>query len=298
MKQNRIFKVIFFVMSIVLIMAMIAGCNAGSDDKKTEPNATPGTAKISGSTLALGSSALQPLAEQAAKQFKVKNPEASVQVQGGGSGNGLKAVADGSAQIGNSDIFAEEKAGIDAASLEDHKVCVVGFATVVNPKVKADNLTKAQLLDIFTGKVINWKEVGGDDVKIVIINRPTSSGTRATFKKYGLDGKDEAAGKALTGDSSGAVLKAVADTEGAISYLALAYLKDASVKALKLDSVEATAGNITSGKYPIWSYEHMYTKGAAKGIEKAFIEYIISDESKALIQKLGYIAISDMKVKR
>ncbi|HBM75368.1 MAG TPA: phosphate-binding protein, partial [Clostridiaceae bacterium] len=151
--------------------------------------------------------------------------------------------------------------------------------------------TKQQLVDIFTGKVTNWKDVGGDDMKIVVVNRPTSSGTRATFKKYALDGKEETVGKALTEDSSGTVLKAVADTEGAVSYLALSYINDSSIKALKLDGVEPTAENITSGKYPIWSYEHMYTKGAAEGVAKAFIDYMMGDEVEPLVEKLGYIPI-------
>lgn len=285
-------KMLTVLLSAGIIMSALAGCGSNAAKTNSADN------KLSGSILALGSSALQPLAAEAAKQFKEKNPDADVQVQGGGSGNGLKAVSDGSAQIGNSDIFAEEKSGIDAKALEDHKVCVVGFATVVNPNVKIDNLTKAQLVDIFTGKVTNWKQVGGDDKAIVIINRPSSSGTRATFKKYALDGKEEAAGKALTEDNSGTVLKAVADTDGAISYLALSYIKDNSIKALKLDGIEPTAANITSGKYPIWSYEHMYTKGAAQGLSKAFIDYMTSDEVKPLITKLGYIPINDMTVSR
>lgn len=294
MKKNVLSKALSLVLTTGLIMALFVGC--GSSDKPVESN--PSRANISGTILALGSSALQPLAAEAAKQFKNKYPDADVQVQGGGSGNGLTAVAGGTAQIGNSDIFAEEKSGIDATTLEDHKVCVVGFAAVVNPKTTVDNLTKAQLVDIFTGKISNWKDVGGEDRSIVIVNRPASSGTRATFKKYALDGKDEAQGKALTEDNSGTVLKTVADTEGSISYLAFSYLNDKSVKALKLDSVEPTNENVITGKYPVWSYEHMYTKGPAQGVAKAFIDYLTSDETKAIVQKLGYIAIGDMKTQR
>lgn len=301
--KSRLFKTITLLLSSAVITAMLAGCGQADNNSTAQTSSnnnsqTTTETKISGSTLALGSTALQPLVQEAANQFKVKYPDADVQVQGGGSGKGLSSVSDGSCQIGNSDIFAEEKQGIDAKALEDHKVCVVGFAAVVNPGVKADNLTKQQLIDIFTGKITNWKQVNGDDMEIVIINRPTSSGTRATFKKYALDGQEEASGKPLTEDSSGTVLKTVADTPGAISYLALSYLNDKSVKALKLDGVEATADNIINGKYPIWSYEHMYTKRPAQGIEKAFIDYMMGADVKPLITKLGYIPISDMKVSR
>jgi phosphate binding protein len=271
----------------------ITGCGT-----KTTPSAQTPTSAISGTATAVGSTALQPLAEKAAQLFMAKNPNANIQVQGGGSGTGLNQVSSGAADIGNSDLYAAEKLSADqAAALVDHKICVVGFAAVVNPKVKVDNLTKQQLIDIFTGKITNWKDVGGDDMKIVIINRPASSGTRATFKKYALNGADEATGIALTEDASGTVKKAVSDNEGSISYLALSYI-DNTVKALKYDGVEASVANIESGKYPIWSYEHMYTKGEAIGAAKAFIDYMMSDEFKATISQLGYIPNSEMKVSR
>lgn len=274
----------------ISLTAALAGCGT--------KNETDTGSDISGSVTAVGSSALQPLAEKAAQMFMDKNKDANIQVQGGGSGTGLKQVSEGGADIGNSDVYAAEKLPEDKAkALVDHKVCVVGFATVVNPKIKVDNLTKQQLIDIFSGKITNWKDVGGDDMKVVIINRPSSSGTRATFKKYALDGAEEAEGKALTEDQSGTVKKAVAETDGAISYLALSYI-DKSVKTLKYEGVEATVENITSGKYPIWSYEHMYTKGKPTGAVKAFIDYMTSSDFTSSISEMGYIPNSDMKISR
>lgn len=303
-------KKIAIVVAILLTgLLVIAGCgnkaanqapadNSGANQSSNNQSSGSLGSEISGSITAAGSSALLPLVEEAAAQFMSKNPNARINVQAGGSGTGLKLVSEGSVDIGNSDIFANEKLDADKAKeLIDHKVCVVGFATVVNPNVKVDNVTKQQLVDIFTGKITNWKELGGDDQKIVIINRPTSSGTRATFKKYALNGQEEAQGLALTEENSGSIRKAVADTPGAISYLALSYV-DSSVKALKLEGVEPTKENITSGKYPIWSYEHMYTKGEPTGLTKAFLDYMVSDEVKPLVEQLGYIAISDMKVSR
>ncbi|VBB06384.1 Hypothetical protein LUCI_1615 [Lucifera butyrica] len=287
------FKQVLAISLMLVTVAAVAGCGGGGTQKANEGQKT----QISGNITASGSTALQPLAEKAAQQFGQKNPNAKVIVQGGGSGTGLTQVAQGAVQIGDSDIFAEEKSGINAGELVDHKVCVVGFATVVNKKVTIDNLTHQQLLDIFTGKITNWKEVGGPDLKITIVNRPASSGTRATFKKYALKGAEEATGIGLQSDASGTVLKTVAETDGAVSYLALSYVND-SVKALKLDGVEPTVANITSGKYPIWSYEHMYTKGQPTGLTKDFLDYMGSDDVKPLIKQLGYIPNSDMKVSR
>lgn len=289
------------MLTSILAMAMtinFTGCG-NKNANSSNPSTSPASNGAGGSVTAVGSSALQPLVEKAARDYMVANKGAKIQVQGGGSGTGLTQVSQGAAQIGNSDIFAEEKLTPEQSKeLVDHKVAVVGFATIVNPKVSVDNLTLTQLKDIFTGKVTNWKEVGGQDQKIVIINRPKSSGTRATFKKYALGGAEEAEGSALTNDSSGTVRKTVAETEGAISYLSISYV-DKNIKALKLDGVEASASNITTGKYPVWSYEHMYTKGEPKDLTKSFLDYMLSDDvQKKLVPELGYIPVSDMKVTR
>jgi len=285
-KSKKMPLVIFIL--ILALSILMTSCGAS-------PNSTGTT---SASVTAVGSTALQKLVEKAAEMFMNKNQDAKIQVQGGGSGTGLTQAAQGGADIGNSDVFAEEKLPADQAkSLVDHKVCVVGFATVVNPKITVDNLTEQQLIDIFTGKITNWKDVSGSDMKIVILNRPASSGTRATFKKYALKGTDEALGMALMEDSSGTIKKAIADNEGSISYLAFPYL-DSTVKALKFNSVEPTADNVKTGKYTIWSYEHMYTKGEATGTAKGFIDYITGGEFKPTITQMGYIPISDMQVTR
>lgn len=276
---------------LALSLAVFANCKG----KKVENN------DFSGNITVAGSSALQPLVQQGAKIFMEKNTAASINVQGGGSGTGLTQVSSGSIDIGNSDIFAEEKLGADKAKeLVDHKVCVVGFGVVVNQKVSIDGLSKTQLIDIFTGKVTNWKEVGGKDLAIVVVNRPKSSGTRATFKKIALDGNDEIESKALTEDSSGAVKKIIESTEGSIGYLATSYLNDKAnitgLKIIKFEGAELSSENIASGKYKIASYEHMYTKGEAKSLAKSFLDFMVSEEMKPVISKLGYIAISDMKV--
>ena len=254
-----------------------------------------GAKKVSGQITISGSTALQPMVQQAAEKFMAENKDAQITVNGGGSGTGLSQVSQGQVQIGMSDIFAEEKSGIDATQLKDTKVAVVGFAVVVNKKVTVDSLTRAEVGDIFTGKVVNWKDVGGPDMPVVVVNRPASSGTRATFKKTVMDGKDEVA-SALTEDSSGQVRKIVGETDGAISYLALSYV-DSSLKPLKLDGVPADTSNISTGKYPFWSYEHLYTKGTPDGLTKVFVEYMLSDAVQDdLVAKLGYVPISSMEV--
>ena len=270
----------------------LTGCG-GNDAGESGP---------SGKVTVSGSSALLPLAKDAAQKFKAKNGQVSITLNAGGSGTGLKQVSEGSVDIGNSDVFAKEKLPeAKAAELVDHKVAVTVMAPVVSKEIGTNvkSLTKAQLQDIFTGKVTNWKDVGGPDEAVVLITRPSTSGTRALFTKYALDGKEELANKSMETDDSGTLVQTVSQTKGAIGYVALSYLmNNNTVTPLAIDGVEPTLDNVYNGKYPVWGYEHMYTKGEATGAVKAFIDFIMSKDYSADIEKQGYGVASKMKVTR
>lgn len=261
-----------------------------------------GESGSSGKVTVSGSSALLPLAKDAAQKFKAKNDQVSITLNAGGSGTGLKQVSEGSVDIGNSDVFAKEKLPeAKAAELVDHKVAVTVMAPVVSKEIGTNvkSLTKAQLQDIFTGKVTNWKDVGGPDEAVVLITRPSTSGTRALFTKYALDGKEELSNKSMETDDSGTLVQTVSQTKGAIGYVALSYLmNNNTVTPLAIDGVEPTLNNVYNGKYPVWGYEHMYTKGKATGAVKAFIDFIMSKDYSADIEKQGYGVASKMKVTR
>lgn len=290
------------IMSTVLA-AVIAGSAflaAGCGSNSSSASNGGSTADMNGMITGSGSSALLPLAQDAAKAFKAKYPNVSITLNAGGSGNGLKQVSDGSVAIGNSDVFAESKLSADKAkALVDHKVCTVTMAPVVNNDVgeKVKNLTKQQLISIFTAQTKNWKEVGGPDEPIVLITRPKTSGTRALFTKYALDGKQEASNATLETDNSGTLLQSIQENKGAIGYVALSYLiggNKSKVTAVAIDGAEPTLENTYNGKYQVWGYEHMYTKGEAKGEVKAYINFISSDEYGKKMESLGYGVTSKM----
>ncbi|NMM65615.1 phosphate ABC transporter substrate-binding protein PstS family protein [Clostridium sp. P21] len=291
--KRKGFRIMIAALAVIFVTGAFVGCGSkqqsSSEDSKKQI------------TLG-GSTALQPLAEQVGKKFTEKNSGATINVQGGGSGTGMKLVSEGTVDIGNSDITAEA-AKLDAQKVKelvDHKVCAIGFAVVVNKDVKVDSLTKDQIQKIFTGEITNWNQVGGDNLPINVINRAKSSGTRGTFKDTVMGGKDEKEGLGTTQDSNGNVEKGIESTKGSISYLALSYLSDKvkeNVKPLKIDGVDANEANIVAGKYSFWSYEHMYTKGEAKDLSKAFIDYMVNSENNELIKKLGYIPMGEIKNK-
>jgi len=245
---------------------------------------------------AVGSSAMQPLVEAAGEQYSSNHLGKFINVQGGGSGTGLSQVQAGAVQIGDSDLFAEEKEGIDSKLLVDHKVAIVGLTPIVNKEVGVTDISMENLRKIFTGAITNWKEVGGKDQEIVLINRAAGSGSRHTFEQWVLDGQKAKGSQEQ--DSTGMVRQIVSTTPGAISYVAFSYVTD-DIATLKIDGVEPTEDNVKDNKWVIWSYEHMYTKGEPKGLTKDFLAYMLSDEvQEDIVPQLGYIPVSQMQVER
>jgi phosphate transport system substrate-binding protein len=302
-------KGLSFAIIAILIVGVLAGCGKKTDnaaDTSSSPNVSaspaestqastaPGSEEITGKITASGSTALQPLVAKAAEYFMQANGKVTVNVTGGGSGTGVKNVHDGVSDIGNSDV---EAAADLKDGLVDHIVTIAPFALIVNQNVGVADLTLQQAADIFLGTTKNWKEVGGKDLKIVVVHRPESSGSRKLVKKIVIGGKDFTK-EGVTQDTSKAVATTVGKTAGAIGYVDVPYLApEYKVNALKIAGVAYSSDTIKAGTYPLYGMEHMYTKGEATGATKAFLDYMVSQEflGKPDVLKMGFLPADLLK---
>lgn len=280
MRTNFKFK-IAAVLGLLAILIGLTGCANNNSNKIT----------------VVGSSAMQLLAEQAGNDYRLSHPDSNIVVQGGGSGTGLSQVQAGAVEIGTSDVFAETQKGIDAKKLQNHLVAVVGIVPIVNKSAGVKNLTRQQLSDIFTGKITNWKQVGGKNQNITVINRSKGSGTRGTFEGLILNGKKPI--QAQEQDSNGTVRKIVSSTPGTISYISFPYANDENIQKLSIDKIKPTNKNVETNRWHLWSYEYMYTKGKPNKNVQKFIDYMLGSKvQNDLVPKLGYISINKMQVER
>jgi phosphate transport system substrate-binding protein len=282
--------------------ASLTSCSVSSTDlapTSTTLGTAPAVSGVSGKIAIDGSTALAPLYQSAAKSFQTANSGVQISITPNGSGTGLKDAHAGAVNIGLSDVFASEKEPTPGAysNLVDHQIAAVVFTLVTNNdlKGKVSNLTSDEILKIYTGVYTNWSQIGGPNENITVINRPSSSGTRATFKKYVLNGTTENGGQTLTQDTTGAVVQAVSGTPGAIGYVSLSFVaQDAStVSPVCIDGYKATATDLDAGNYKFWGIEHAYTKGPATGAAKTLIQYTLSDAiQKNDLLALDYLPLS------
>lgn len=232
-----------------------------------------------------GSTAFQPFAEKLAEHYIAANPNVQVNVQGGGSAVGIQSALSGTADIGMADLLTLPE---EAKLLKSIIVARDGIAIVVNPKNAVSALTSAQARDIFSGKIANWKDLGGMDATIRIISREEGSGTRRSFDKLVL-GTEKITPNALFQDSNGTIREAVANDPNAIGYVSIGLVNDA-VKAVSYDGKSPTNANVKKGSYPLARPVYFLTKGEPSVNAKAFIDYVLSPDSQALLEKEGLIS--------
>ena len=274
---------------LVLLLAataFLAGCGE-EEDSGAGAGKYSGTVKVSGSTTVL------PLAQEAAAMFMEENPGAIVEVQGGGSSVGITQVKEGVVDIGMSsrDVKSEENPD---GSLVPTRIALDIIDIIVNPKVAVDNLTTEQVKDIFTGKITNWKDVGGADVPIVVVVRDKASGTREMFDEKALGSKKDApvepVASAIECNANGLVRETVASKDGAIGYISSGYV-NSSVKAVEYNGVAPSVQTAKDKTYALSRYLYLITKGQASGAVQGYIDYVLSDDFQEGVVATEYIPI-------
>ncbi len=250
-------------------------------------------AELSGELTIAGSTTVLPINQESARVLMVENPGLRISVSGGGSGHGVKAVGEGAIDIGAASRDVKSK---EMEMYPDLKPMAVGkdsVAIVVHTNNDVSDLTMEDASKIFSGEITNWKDVGGTDGEIRVITREGGSGTRDCFETSVMKPFDrEIAGKASVKPSNGDIRATVSRDKMSIGYLSLGYV-DKSLKTVKIGGVDATEENVLSGAYPISRSLYIITKGAPSELEKAFIDFALSEEGQTMVEEMGYIKVGE-----
>lgn len=284
--------VVLLTVAIIGTTAIVLGCTSPTPTPTALPSGTPTAtpAPLAGTIKSVGSTSVQPYATDLSDSFTKKYPNAVVQVSGGGSGAGIKAAQDGTAQIGMSSrelTQAEKDSG-----LKEMVIAYDGIAIIVNNANTAiSDLTITQIRDIFAGNVTNWKDVGGSDAPITIVTREAGSGTRTAFQELVMLNKVNIANSAVVQSSTGAITQTVTGDRNAIGYISYGSL-DSAVKALKVGGVAPSVSTIKDKTYTIQRPFLYVTKGEPTDpVAKAFITYTLSPEGQAILASGNLVTI-------
>lgn len=279
MKENMK-KALVILAGLFVIVSSFTACGNG------EGNADTG-ANLSGTITLNGSTSMNKLANALKEGYMATNPGVTVNVEFTGSGTGIQAAIDGTADIGNSSRALKDEEL--SAGLIENIVAIDGIAIIANKNVAVADVSSEQLAKIYKGEIKNWKELGGKDAPIVVVGRESGSGTRGAFEEL-LKVEDECA-YAQEIDSTGGVLSTVANTPGAIGYISLDVIDD-SVNVMAIDGVVASEENIVAGKYMLSRPFVMATKGeiaSQNELVQSFFAYIESEEGQLIIKQVGLI---------
>lgn len=279
---------------------LLVSCGKGNDQKAENTETDKGSGSSTASITIKGSDTVLPLAQQQAERFMAKNKEASITIVGGGTGVGVSALMEGTTDIAmaSRELKTKEKLELKGAK-KDVKEALIAFdalSVIVNPKNKVNQLTREQLEGIFTGKITNWKEVGGADAKIVAYSRETSSGTYEFFKEEVLNKKNYASG-ILMMPATGSIVQSVGQTEGAIGYIGLAYeTKEVKSLAVSYDQgktyVKPSVAAAQDKTYPISRPLFFFYDASAESKVKPFVDYILSAEGQKTVLEIGYVPLN------
>lgn len=282
-------KFLGIAVAACLMAACFAGC--GTTENKGGANATskPGNEAVSGTVSTDGSTSMEKVIKYLSESYSEENKNVKITYNPTGSGSGITAVSEGRCDIGLSsrDLKDEEK----QSGLKGTVVALDGIAIVVNPENTVENLTVEQIADLYTGKITNWKDVGGKDAPVVLIGREAASGTRDGFESITKTKDSCKYSQELS--STGDVIQTVASNPNAIGYASLASVKE-TVKALKVNSVAPSTATVQDGTYKI-QRDFVFVTKEGKELSKAaqaFFDWVVSGKADSLIEKAGAVPVS------
>jgi len=297
-------KTIIFLVAAILSLGVLAGCNKPVEEKESvtsQPSVETeksGKEEVSNEPVAQsiiinGSTSVQPLAEELAQMFKETRSYATIDIQGGGSGTGVKSAMDGVVDIGMASRGLKE----EEKSLKEYVIATDGIGVIVNPGNGVEDLSSEQIKEIYMGEITDWSEVGGNPGKITVVTREEGSGTRGAFieltgleVKEGDDKVDKTTANAITQGSTGAVITTVSSDPNAIGYASFGSVQgNTEIKMIKVDGQECSEENINSGSYEISRPFLMLTKDEPTGLAKEFLNFILSEEGQELVVSKGYV---------
>jgi phosphate transport system substrate-binding protein len=238
-----------------------------------------------------GSTTVQPIVTKASEVYSAEHNGKRIGVQGGGSGTGIRMVGEGSVAIGASSRELSKSEKTEHPELVVTPIAIDCIAVVVHPSNNLSSLTIQQIRDIFSGKITNYKELGGPDRPIVLVEREDGSGTRSSFEGFVMNGTDVSDG-ALQKPASGAIRFTVSSNENAIGYLGIGYLDGKTIISVMVNGVAPTEENVKSKTYPLSRDLYLVTDGKPKGEAKNFIDFILSEEGQQIVKEEGFVSIN------
>jgi len=285
-------KTISFLIVGIMMFAVMAAAGCGEEQTadpgtNNQPEAAENADDLSGTLTIAGSTSVQPFSEVLGEAFMALHPNVQINVQGGGSSQGVTAAISGVADIGAASRAVKDEEMAECPELVITQFAIDGVVAVVHPSNEVSDLTKEQVKNIYLGNITNWNKVGGKDAPITVVSREDGSGTRDCFVHMALD-KEEIVASAIIQNSNGAVRTTVAGDENAIGYVSMAMVND-EIKALDIDGAAASVENIRSGEYKISRPFNYVTLNAPEGLAKAYIDFVLSAEGQQIVLEEGAI---------
>ncbi|NBJ16656.1 MAG: phosphate ABC transporter substrate-binding protein [Dehalobacter sp. 4CP] len=294
MKNVKLSPILALILVCTLALSALLASGCGASSQSSQNGETTSKSGLKGELTISGSTSMEEVNNALADAFMAKNPDVKINVQALGSSQGIQAVSEGSAQIGASSRALKDDEKTKTPDLKEIAIAMDGIAVVINPANAIADLKTDDIKKIYTGEISNWKDLGGSDTPITVVRREDGSGTLDAFSELIMGGKTrdiKYVSSAVIQNSTGAVMSSVAGDPGAIGFASMGAV-DSKLKAVKVDGIAATPGNVLNKTYRAQRPFVYVTKGDAAGLTKAFIDFALSAEGQKAVSEAKAIPLN------